>query len=96
MRNALFFGLIVVAGCGVFSPSSPRVEKFDCQVRALQPLVGDVLDARQLLADLYAGRANLNALLANIEPTAAEAEELMNALRACEPPMPIPQDTVDG
>jgi ABC-type transporter Mla subunit MlaD len=55
-----------------------------------------VLDARQLLADLYAGRANLNALLANIEPTAAEAEELMNALRACEPPMPIPQDTVDG
>lgn len=77
-------------GCGLLESASPRVERFECQVRALEPVVGDVLDARQLLQDLYAGKANLGSALNAVRATQAEADALVEALNACEPPVKFP------
>ena len=79
---------LLLSGCSLLKAAPPRVERFNCQVRALEPLVGDVLDAEQLVKDLYAGRANMQAVLANLDVAAPEVLELMSALRACEPPPP--------
>jgi hypothetical protein len=87
----LFLAWLSLSGCSLLGASQPRVERFNCQVRALKPLVGDVLDTEQLVKDLYAGKASLNAVLANIDVTAAELMKLQADLQACEPPMPVPQ-----
>lgn len=82
---------LLLTSCGLFAPAnSPRATKFDCQVEALKPLVGDVLDARALLQDLYSGKASLGAVLQNLDVGQAEAEALMQRLRACEP-LPTPE-----
>lgn len=95
MRAALAGGcaalLALVVGCKFLSDAKPRVERFECQVRALEPLVGDVLDAEQLVRDVYAGKASLANVLANIEATQDELKALMLALRGCEPPPPEPE-----
>lgn len=84
------FGL----GCGLLGSAEPRVERFECQVRAFKPLVGNVLDAEQLVRDLYAGKANMNAVLANLQATREELVKLQQDLNACEPPPPEPTDVV--
>lgn len=81
---AVWFAL----GCGVFGPSNPRAERFECAVRALEPLVGEVYDARELVRDLYAGKASLGAVIGNLEASAPEVMQLMRDLKACEPPPP--------
>jgi hypothetical protein len=85
------FYLVFGFGCGVFSANSAKSEKFDCQVRALQPLVGDVLDAKQLMRDLYTGKASLGAVLANLNASEAEVKKLLQDLHACEPPVELPE-----
>lgn len=79
---------LALSGCGVFAPSNPRAEKFECAVRALEPLVGEVYDARELVRDLYAGKASLGAVIGNLEASAPEIMQLMRDLKACEPPPP--------
>lgn len=90
----LLFVWFALSGCkgSLLSPDSSRVERFECQVRALEPLVGEVYDSRALLQDLMAGKASLGAILANLKASQAEAAELMAALRACEPPVELPAD----
>lgn len=75
-------------GCGVFGAANPRAEKFECAVRALEPLVGEVYDARELVRDLYAGKASLGAVIGNLEASAPEIMQLLRDLKACEPPPP--------
>lgn len=79
-----------LSGCALFSASNARVERFDCQVRAIEPLVGDVLDARQLVRDIYTGKASLGTVLGTLGATEAEVRALVEALQACEPPAEIP------
>jgi hypothetical protein len=70
-----------------------RARVFDCRVEALRPVVGDVLDAEQLVRDVYLGKADLFAALRALKVTAAEAQALSVALEACNPPQPIPSGT---
>ena len=81
-------------GCGLLGASEPRVERFECQVRAFKPLVGNVMDAEQLVRDLYAGKASLNSVLHNVQATREELVKLLADLQACEPPPPEPTDVV--
>lgn len=81
-------------GCGLLGSAEPRVERFECQVRAFKPLVDNVLDAEQLVRDLYAGKANLNAVLQNLHASREELVKLMADLNACEPPPPEPTNVV--
>jgi hypothetical protein len=81
-----------LAGCGVFGANSAKAEHFNCQVRALQPVVGDVLDAEQLMRDLYSGKASLGSVLANVDATEAEVKKLLHDLHACEPPVDLPEE----
>ncbi len=85
------FALSAVLGCGLLKPASPKAERFECQVRALQPAVGDVRDARQLLLDVYAGKADLASALHALKATQAEVEALVKALAACEPTVKLPE-----
>ena len=88
----LFLAFVVCfgAGCGLLGAKPARVEHFDCQVRALEPLVGDVLDARDLVAQLYKGQASLQSVLGNLNATTEELVKLQADLQACEPPPPQP------
>ena len=77
---------LLFCGCGVFA-ASPRAERFQCQARALQPVVGDVLDAEQLVRDVYTGKASLGSVLGSLKATQAEVEAVAAALQACDPPL---------
>lgn len=79
-------------GCAGFLASAPsaRVAKFNCQVDALQPVFGDVLDTAELLRGLYAGQADLDAALSAAGATETEVRALTDALRACEGPVAAP------
>lgn len=87
----LILAAIVLSGCGLLESASPRVERLDCQVRALEPLAGDLYDTRALLLDVYAGKADLGAVLGALKATPAEVEALVNDLRNCEPPVKFPE-----
>jgi hypothetical protein len=63
-----------------------RVDLFECRAHALQPVVGDVLDAQELVRDVYAGKASLGAAFAALKVTQAEAEAVAAALAACDGP----------
>lgn len=69
-----------------------RVARFNCQVDALQPVFGDVLDTADLVRSLYKGNASLEAALAAAGATEAEVRALVSALRACEGPPDVPGD----
>ncbi len=85
------FALSAMLGCGLLGSKNPRTEHLECQARALEPVVKDVYDARALLLDLYAGKASLQSVLANLNATPAELAELQAALAACEPPVTLPE-----
>ncbi len=80
-------------GCAGFLASTPsaRVAKFNCQVDALQPVFGDVLDTADLVRSLYKGSADLGAALSAAGATRAEVEALLKALSACSA-APVPAD----
>jgi len=71
---------------------SARVARFNCQVDALQPVLGDVMDTADLVRSLYAGNADLGAALSAAGATEAEVRAVVTALRACEPAPPVPAD----
>lgn len=61
-----------------------RVDLFECRAHALEPVVGDVLDAQELVRDVYAGKASLGAAFAALKVSQAEAEAVGAALAACD------------
>ena len=79
---------VMCFGIGCKHLPEPRVAQFECRVRALQPLVGDVLDAEQLVRDVYAGRASLGSVLGALDATQSEVMALTEALEACNGPTP--------
>lgn len=94
-RNAAGFVAVAavtawfVLGCGLLGAKAPRVDKLACRAAALEPVVGEVLDARALALDLYKGTAALGAVLAALEATPAEVETLVQAFAACNGPVPL-------
>lgn len=90
----LSLGLLVwltLSGCDLLKANSPRVERFNCLVRVLEPLVGDVLDADELARDVYAGKADMNAVARSLRLTADQIDAYNAAVDACEPPVPMPE-----
>jgi hypothetical protein len=94
-RLALLFlvgTLGLLSACDLLRAAhDPRVALFECRVVALEPLVEDVLEADALARDIYAGRANLGAVLQNLRATPGEVEDLMARLASCDPALPAPQ-----
>lgn len=91
VKHALYLALFALSaflGCGVFGSKNPRVERFVCLVRALEPAVGDVLDAEQLAKDLYTGKANMNSVATALRLTQAQIDAYNAAADACDPPLP--------
>jgi hypothetical protein len=82
-------------GCGLLGPKAPRQDKLDCRAAALEPVVGEVLDARELALEIYKGTASLGAVLAAVEATPAEVETLVLAFAACngDKPVAVPEGT---
>jgi hypothetical protein len=74
-----------------------RLDRFQCQAEALAPAVEPALDATELLKDLYAGKANLGAVLSALAISQAELNALLMRLQACDTdleldePQPAPE-----
>lgn len=85
MRSTLALVLAIsLPGCAYFGGAkTPETERFDCQVAALEPVVGRVLDAQDLVRDLYAGKADLGEVLTSLRTDKAKVDALVQALRAC-------------
>ena len=81
-------------GCAGLLSSAPsaRVVRFNCQVDAVQPVLGDVLDAADLVRSLYKGSADLATALSAAGATEAEVRAVVKTLQACEPAPPAPAD----
>lgn len=77
-------------GCHDLTPKQQaQLDKFECQVEALKLIVEPALDAADLLKDLYAGKAQLGAVLGALGAQEPEVRELVARLRACDPPAPL-------
>ena len=63
-----------------------RVDLFACRVHAVEPVVGDVLDASELVRDVYTGKASLGAAFAALQITESEAQAVVAALQDCDGP----------
>lgn len=86
MKFAVALAAVALAlpACKLLRSEDPRQAKFSCQARALEPVVGSVYDAEELLRDLSAGKASLGTVLASLQATPAEVHAMLDALRACE------------
>lgn len=75
-------------GCSALlgAARAPRVERFGCEVAALEPIFGQILDSEELLRSLYSGQADLGAALAAAGATQDEVRALVAALEACAGP----------
>jgi hypothetical protein len=84
--------LTLESGCAFLSPlKSPKRTLVDCYAKALMPVAGEVFDAAELAKDLVQGKADLGALLHNLQATDEEALALAKALNACiAPPAALP------
>lgn len=81
---AAALGISFSTGCHSLTPAQQaRVDKFECQARAIAPLTLPALDAEKLLVDLYEGKADLGTVIANTGATEAEVKAALAALRAC-------------
>lgn len=83
----LVASVALLPACGILSPKNPadqqRAARFECEVEAVAPLAGSVLDAAELMRDIYAGKAELPTALAFTKATPPEVDKLVKALRAC-------------
>lgn len=98
IRNAVLFVLsFVLAGSLSCRPEDPRVERFDCQVRALQPLVGSLLDAREVVQQAYVqGNLNLSELARNVGKGQEDVAATVERLRKCDAPTTLPDAGLAG
>lgn len=88
MKSNFVLACLFVLGCGgSLSPAQQaRVDKFECRVEALKPYVGEVMDAAQLVRDLYAGKASLSNALGSLDLTESDAKDLFAAFAECDAP----------
>ena len=93
VRKALLALLAAIAaaagfsqlGCHDLTPKQQaRLDKFECQVAALAPLVEPVHDSYQLVRDLREGKASLRQVLATLEAGEPEVKALLARLDACD------------
>lgn len=96
MKNAAALVLLAsaLAGCSLISPKAPadqaKADRFDCEVEAVVPIAGSVLDAAQLMRDVYAGKADLRSVLALTGSSAEDAAKLISELRKCKSKLVTP------
>ncbi len=85
----LALALLVSTGC-LQGAKSPKRDLVDCYAKALQPVAGEVFDVAQLALDLVAGKADLGAVMHNLQVDEKSALELKSALNACQAPAALP------
>lgn len=85
----IFYTALFLGGCGILSPlKHPKKDLVDCYAHALEPVAGEVFDTAQLAKDLVQGKADLRALLGNLNASEAEAKALIEGLNQCAAPPP--------
>jgi hypothetical protein len=87
----LLAAVLALGACHSLTPAQQaKADKFECQVKALAPLVEPALDAAELARDLYAGTADIDRVVTLLGATQPEVDALNARLRACESPVPAP------
>jgi hypothetical protein len=92
--SVLIVGVLVWFTLFACTPNAkaPKRDLVDCYAKALEPVAGEVFDSVQLAHDLVAGKADLGALLHNLQVTEAEAASVLKSVRACLVPPGVAPD----
>jgi hypothetical protein len=91
----LLLSALGALGCRPLSPAEQaKLDTFECEVAALAPSCEPVLDAAQLVRDLYVGKADLAHVVRILGLGRKEAEALVERLNACRPPEPPPVENL--
>jgi len=92
-------GMFALA-CGLLPGSkTPELARFECQVAAIEPYVGDIFDAVELMRDVYAGKADLSEVAGYLRLTPEKIDAVNAKMRECngEPQAPPePEETVQS
>ena len=95
--NKLLVGLCIAVaalGCKDLTPKQAAlVEQVRCEVRAVEPYVGPVMDAAKLVEDVYAGRAHYTQLAELLDLSDDVVKALNFELAKCRSPN---EPLVDG
>lgn len=84
MRYLIALPVLFACGLGALTPAEQaKVDRFECVVAALEPLVEPVLDAEAVARELFEGKADLSSLIRTFGSSQAEVEKLLLALNAC-------------
>ncbi len=106
VRKAVLALLAAIAGAVGFSQlgcsaqltpkQQARLDKFECQVRAIAPLAEPIYDAADLVLKLRSGEASLSRVLATLEAGEPEVRALFERLDACKgEPESAPQPVLE-
>lgn len=81
----VFFALLALGCSAQLTPKQQaRLDKFECQVKAVAPLVEPLYDAADLVLKLRSGEASLRQVLATLEAAEPEVKALFERLDTCE------------
>lgn len=84
LSSSLTFAAVLALGCHAQSPTQEaRNDRFECEAAAFAKLLPAGIDAADLVQRLYTGSASLESVLANVQATLPELENLTKALNAC-------------
>lgn len=85
MKNLLLCLLAISASaCHDLTPKqAARLDRFECQARALAKVVEPAIDATVLLTQLYTGEADLASVLLAASASQDEVDALVEDLKAC-------------
>lgn len=86
MKFALlcFLSLPLACSAQLTPKQQARLDKFECQAKALTPLVEPIYEASDLLLKLRSGEASLRQVLTTLEAGEPEVKALFERLQACE------------
>lgn len=83
-KPLLFASLLLACACHDLTPrQQAKLDRFECQARALAQVVEPTLDAAEVLKDLYTGEAELASVIGAVGATRAEFEQLLADLESC-------------
>lgn len=87
MNKLLLLALLATTACtqGLTPKQQKTVDVFECRVAALQPVVGTVFDATDLVKEVIQGKVDPVAVMTTLGVAKADIVAVAEAWNACSP-----------
>lgn len=82
MRAALLL-LVALTGCSVLPAAKRAAGVYACKVAAIEPYVGQVFDAEELVRDILTGKVDPSAVFQALDIAESDYKNAAEAWRAC-------------